>query len=158
FYALLSPTDRSRLIKTLQDAGIFKYLEAIVAASNPGPSGTSGPPAATATTSANNAASNDAPQNQLLTALVRLWTAAHPKDTGFQLPDMRAPVYPDFVNYDVHPEWLIPTPLRQEEETKARRPIDDLALAQQSGSMLRAKMEQFQTGTDPSVQIWLQAL
>ena len=161
FYAPLSPAERAQLIKTLQDAGIHKYLEAIVAPySKLGTSsGANAGPAGTAPKSTNTAASNGTTERRPRAALAQLWGAAHPKDGGFRPPDMSAPVYPDFVNYDVHPEWLVPAQLRQEEEAKARRPIDDLALAQQAGNLLRSKIEQFETSRkDPRSLIMLQAL
>jgi hypothetical protein len=133
FYGPLSASERTQIIKTLQTAGIYKYLEAIARAYRA--------PNSVQHTDKAEAARGASTVESLKASLAEIWKAAHPKDSAFALPEIGAGGYSDFVNYDLHPEWLISEPLRSE-EVDARRPIDDLALAQQASGLLRAKMEQ----------------
>lgn len=133
FYGLLSAGERTQIIKTLQAAGIYKYLEAIGRAYRA--------PNSVQNTDKAEAARGTRNVESLKDSLTDIWKAAHPKDPAFELPEIGAGGYSDFVNYDLHPEWVVPQQLRSE-EVDARRPIDDLALAQQASEQLRAKIEQ----------------
>jgi hypothetical protein len=143
FYGPLSASERTQIIKTLQAAGIYKYLEAIARSYRP-PNSVQKANKAEPTGETNIVTDIPEPgvrQNSLKAGLTETWRAAHPKDSVFQLPEIDDRGYRDFVNYDLHPEWLVPEQLRSE-EADARRPIDDLALAQQASNLLRAKIEQ----------------
>jgi hypothetical protein len=133
FYGPLSASERMQIIKTLQAAGIYKYLEAIGRAYR-APNSVQNTDKAEAARDARNVES-------LKDSLTDIWKAAHPKDPAFELPEIGAVGYSDFVTYDLHPQWLVPEQLRSE-EVDARRPIDDLALTQQASGLLRAKIEQ----------------
>jgi hypothetical protein len=133
FYGPLSASERTQIIKTLQAAGIYKYLEAIARAYRA--------PNSVQNTDKAQAARGVSTVESLKASLTDIWKVAHPKDPAFQLPEIGAGGYSDFVNYDLHPQWVVPEQLRSE-ELDARRPIDDLALAQQASGLLRAKLEQ----------------
>jgi hypothetical protein len=131
FYGPLAASERTQIIKTLQAAGIYKYLEAIARAYR----------APNSLQNKAEAARGASTVESLKANLTDIWKAAHPKDSAFELPEIGAGGYSDFVNYDLHPQWLVPEQLRSE-EIDARRPIDDLALTQQASGLLRAKIEQ----------------
>lgn len=137
FYARLSPGDRIQTVKTLQQAGIYPYVELI----------------------ARSEGASRADRDKLRSETAQLWIIAHPNDTSFQPPQIDAPAFRDFVNYDVHPKWLVPDLLRRDEAMKARRPIDELALARQAGDLLRAKIGQIEgSRKDASGRVSVEAL
>jgi hypothetical protein len=141
FYGPLSASERTEIVKTLQAAGIYKYLEAIAHSYRPSNSAKRTDEAAGKVDTVNRIPEPSVRQNGLKAGLTEIWRAAHPEGSVFQLPEIDDRGYRDFVNYDLHPEWLVPEQLRSE-EADARRPIDDLALAQQASNLLRAKIEQ----------------
>jgi hypothetical protein len=83
FYDPLTAADKTRIIKTLRDAGIYRYLDPAT-----------GFPTARAAVAA------------------ATWTTFHPGTPPFLPPDA-APDGADIVAYDAHPEWLVPQALRR---------------------------------------------
>jgi hypothetical protein len=146
FYAPLAADERAQITKSLQDAGLSKYIDALVISytrTNPAPQ----------KNRPDVAANTDAEAARLKISLTGIWNAAHPNAPAIQPPQIDSRGGRDFVNYDGRPEWLVRKELRGAEMI-TRRPIDDLTLAQQASSQLRAKIEQFEMAlkTDSSQQ------
>lgn len=125
FYGTLSNSDRARIVKTLREAGVYRFIEPIARVDREGAS-----------------APSESDIQRLLAGLEQVWKATHPKAADFAPPSMIVRDAGDFVDYDAHPEWLVPESARSAEEISARRVIDEAALAQQAEAMLRAKIEQ----------------
>jgi hypothetical protein len=132
FHAPLSASDRVQIAETLRSAGVWQYLETIAQWTRP---------------SGGTLTSMDAPADadlaRLKISLAEVWSRSHPKEAAIRPPQIHAWGGDDFVDYDADPDWLIRNELRSSEMT-ARRAIDDLALAQQAGNQLQAKIGRFE--------------
>jgi hypothetical protein len=137
FYAPLSASDRVQITEALQSAGVWQYLETIAQRTRP----PNGSPKAMDRVSSAQAHADLA---KLKISLAEVWSRSHPKEAAIRPPQIYAWGGDDFVDYDAHPDWLIRNELRSSEMT-ARRPIDDLALEQQAGNQLQAKIDRFES-------------
>ena len=88
FYGPLSASERTQIIKTLQAAGIYKYLEAIARSYRPPNSAKRTDEAAGKVDTVKHIPEPSVRQNGLKASLTETWRAAHPKDSVFQLPEI----------------------------------------------------------------------